>query len=180
MFPGGPLHNRGKRPHKYVTKSPGDESHHPPFNKVVHSSRREPLPSKSAVKPRCKATKLSSTKAANPVSVVVSRHATQAASLVQCLFLFNPFSPKDDDFSRPFGFKFGKPSAPEKKKKGVPAASQHSAISERLVYLTGIPKDASEEEVTNLVGSFGKINNVILIPCSGELSDPDEGQKVLI
>lgn len=59
------------------------------------------------------------------------------------------------------------------------AASQQSAISDRLVYLTGIPKDASEEEVTNLVGSFGKINNVILIPCSGEQRDEDEGQKVL-
>lgn len=59
------------------------------------------------------------------------------------------------------------------------AASQHS-ISDRLVYLTGIPTDASEEEVTNLVGSFGKINNVILIPCSGEQSDKDEGQKVQI
>lgn len=87
MVPGGPLHNRGKRPHDYVTKSPGDESHHPPFAKVVHSSRHEPLPSsKSAVKPRSKATKLSSTKAANSVGVViVSWHAPQAASLVQCL-----------------------------------------------------------------------------------------------
>lgn len=59
----------------------------------------------------------------------------------------------------------------------VTAASQH-AISDRLVYLTGIPKDASEEEVTSLVGSFGKINNVILIPSSGEQSEKDEGQKV--
>ncbi|TWW59498.1 zinc finger protein 638-like [Takifugu flavidus] len=141
-YAGGPLHNRGKRPHDYVTKSPGDESHHPPFAKVVHSSRHEPLPSsKSAVKPRSKASKLSSTKAANSNA---------------------------------------KPSAPEKKKKGVTAASQHSAISGRLVYLTDIPKDASEEEVTNLVGSFGKINNVILIPCSGEQSDPDEGQKASV
>lgn len=93
MVTGGPLHNRGKRPHDYVTKSPGDESHHPPFAKVVHSSRHEPLPSsKSAVKPRSKATKLSSTKAANSVGVIVSWHATQAASLVQCLY---PFSPND-------------------------------------------------------------------------------------
>lgn len=90
MVTGGPLYNRGKRPHDYVTKSPGDESHHPPFAKVVHSSRHEPpSSSKSAVKPRSKATKLSSTKAANSVGVVVSRHATQAASLLY------PFSPND-------------------------------------------------------------------------------------
>lgn len=79
---------------------------------------------------------------------------------------------------RPFVFKNAKPSAPEKKKKAASSSSQHS--SDRLVYLTGIPKDASEEEVTNLVGSFGKINNVILIPSSGEQSDADEGQKVLV
>lgn len=74
-------------------------------------------------------------------------------------------------------FQSAKPP-PEKKKKVGTAASQHSAISDRLVYLTGIPKDASEEEVTSLVGSFGKINNVILLPASGEQSDKDEGQKV--
>lgn len=72
MVTGGPLHNRGKRPHDYVTKSPGDESQHPPFAKVFHSSRHEPLPSrKIAVKPRRKATKLSSAKAANSVGVVI-------------------------------------------------------------------------------------------------------------
>ncbi|CAG06103.1 unnamed protein product [Tetraodon nigroviridis] len=54
------------------------------------------------------------------------------------------------------------------------------AGKERLVYLTGIPKDASEEEVTSLVGSFGKINNVILIPSSGEQSDKDEAQKASV
>lgn len=73
MFTGGPLHNRGKRPYDYVTKSLGDQGHHPPFAKVVRGSRHEPLPSgKGAVKPRSKATKLSSAKAANPVGVVVS------------------------------------------------------------------------------------------------------------
>lgn len=76
-----------------------------------------------------------------------------------------------------FVFQSAKPQ-PEKKKKVMTAASQHAAISDRLVYLTGIPKDASEEEVTSLVGSFGKINSVILIPSSGEQSDKDEGQKV--
>lgn len=73
MFPGGPLPNRGKRPYDYVTKSPADEGHHSPFAKVVHGSRHEPLPSgKGVVKPRSKATKLSSAKAANLVGVVGS------------------------------------------------------------------------------------------------------------
>lgn len=73
MFPGGPLHNRGKRPYDYVTKSLGDEGHHPPFAKVDHGSRQEPLPSgKGVVKHRSKAMKLASAKAPNPVSVVVS------------------------------------------------------------------------------------------------------------
>lgn len=58
-------------------------------------------------------------------------------------------------------------------------ASQDSSFAERLVYLTGIPTDASEQEVTDLVGSFGKINNVILMPCSEEESEKGEGQKVL-
>ena len=61
----------------------------------------------------------------------------------------------------------------------VTPASQYSSVAERLVYLTGIPKDASEQEVTDLLGSFGKINNVILMPCSDEESDSSEGQKVL-
>lgn len=58
-------------------------------------------------------------------------------------------------------------------------ASQGSFVSQRLVYLSGIPKDASEQEVTDLVGSFGKINNVVLMPCSEEESLKGEGQKVL-
>lgn len=49
---------------------------------------------------------------------------------------------------------------------------------DRLVYLTGIPTDASEQEVTDMVGAFGKINNVILMPCSEEESEKAQGQKV--
>lgn len=55
---------------------------------------------------------------------------------------------------------------------------QDWSVADRLVYLTGIPNDASEQEVTDLVGSFGKINNVILMPCSEEESEKNEGQKV--
>ncbi|XP_010752501.2 zinc finger protein 638-like isoform X1 [Larimichthys crocea] len=69
------------------------------------------------------------------------------------------------------------PSAKKKKKTATPG-SQDSSVADRLVYLTGIPKDASEQEVTGLVGSFGKINNVILMPCSEEESEKGEGQKV--
>lgn len=69
MYAGGPLHPRGKRPHDYVSKSPGAESHHPPA-KVGHSARHEPLPaSKDVVKPKSKTVKLSSAKAANLVGV---------------------------------------------------------------------------------------------------------------
>ncbi|XP_019939414.2 zinc finger protein 638-like isoform X2 [Paralichthys olivaceus] len=73
-----------------------------------------------------------------------------------------------------------KPPPAKKKKKMVTPASQYSSVAERLVYLTGIPKDASEQEVTDLLGSFGKINNVILMPCSEEESDSSEGQKASV
>ncbi|KAM4612055.1 uncharacterized protein ACJ7VT_012653 [Polymixia lowei] len=65
-------------------------------------------------------------------------------------------------------------SAPQAKKKKKAATSTSQTAASRLVYLTGIPTDASEQEVTNLVGSFGKINNVVLMPGSEE-----EGQKVI-
>lgn len=52
------------------------------------------------------------------------------------------------------------------------------SAAHRLVYLTGIPVDASEQEVTDLVRSFGKINNVILMSCSEEESEKSQGQKV--
>ncbi|XP_029293106.1 LOW QUALITY PROTEIN: zinc finger protein 638-like [Cottoperca gobio] len=61
-------------------------------------------------------------------------------------------------------------------KKKYPARSDPT---DRLVYLTGIPKDASEQEVTDLVGSFGKINNVTLMPGSEEESNK-EGQKASV
>ncbi|GAA6228710.1 zinc finger protein 638-like [Lates japonicus] len=73
-----------------------------------------------------------------------------------------------------------KPPPAKKKKKTVTPASQDSSIADRLVYLTGIPNDASEQEVTDLVGSFGKINNVILMPCSEEESEKGEGQKASV
>uniref|UniRef100_A0A3B4Y3M2 Matrin-type domain-containing protein n=3 Tax=Seriola lalandi dorsalis TaxID=1841481 RepID=A0A3B4Y3M2_SERLL len=73
-----------------------------------------------------------------------------------------------------------KPPLAKKKKRMVTPASQDSSVAERLVYLTGIPNDASEQEVTDLVGSFGKINNVILMPCSEEESKKGEGQKASV
>ncbi|XP_073333079.1 uncharacterized protein [Pagrus major] len=73
-----------------------------------------------------------------------------------------------------------KPPPAKKKKKLGPLGSQDSSVADRLVYLTGIPKDATEQEVTDLVGSFGKINNVILMPCSEEESKKGEGQKASV
>ncbi|XP_070778079.1 zinc finger protein 638-like [Enoplosus armatus] len=73
-----------------------------------------------------------------------------------------------------------KPPPAKKKKKTVTPASQDLSVANRLVYLTGIPKDASEQEVTDLVGSFGKINNVILMPCSEEEREKGEGQKASV
>ncbi|KAG7485982.1 hypothetical protein JOB18_022373 [Solea senegalensis] len=72
-----------------------------------------------------------------------------------------------------------KPSPAKKKKKAATPTSQDS-IGDRLVYLTGIPKDATEQEVTDLVSSFGTINNVILMPCSEEESEKPEGQKASV
>uniref|UniRef100_A0A665T5S5 Matrin-type domain-containing protein n=1 Tax=Echeneis naucrates TaxID=173247 RepID=A0A665T5S5_ECHNA len=68
----------------------------------------------------------------------------------------------------------------KKKKKMVTQACQDSSVADRLVYLSGIPSNASEQEVANLVGSFGRINNVILMPCSEEESKTGDGQKASI
>uniref|UniRef100_A0A3Q2PNA1 RNA-binding protein 20-like n=1 Tax=Fundulus heteroclitus TaxID=8078 RepID=A0A3Q2PNA1_FUNHE len=65
----------------------------------------------------------------------------------------------------------------KKKKKAAAPPSQGLSFADRLVYLTGIPVDATEQEVTDLVSSFGKINNVILLPCSEGESEKDQGQK---
>ncbi|XP_041838440.1 zinc finger protein 638 [Melanotaenia boesemani] len=73
-----------------------------------------------------------------------------------------------------------KPPPAKKKKKVVTPASQSSGVADRLVYLTGIPMDATEQEVTDLVGSFGKINNVILMPCSEEESEKHQGQRASV
>ncbi|XP_057698782.1 zinc finger protein 638-like isoform X2 [Corythoichthys intestinalis] len=72
------------------------------------------------------------------------------------------------------------PSPAKKKKKTVAPVSQDSTIAERLVYLTGIPEQATEEQVIKLVGSYGKINNVILIPLSQEESEKGDGQKASV
>lgn len=74
-------------------------------------------------------------------------------------------------------FQSAKPPPVKKKKKVVPVTTQESMFADRLVYLTGTPPDATEQEVTDLAGSFGKINNVILISCSEEDSK-QEGQQV--
>lgn len=71
-----------------------------------------------------------------------------------------------------------KPPPAKKKKKVVTPTTQDFSFVDRLVYLTGIPTDASEQEVTDMVGAFGKINNVILMPCSEEESEKGQGQKV--
>ncbi|MED6243889.1 hypothetical protein ATANTOWER_029324 [Ataeniobius toweri] len=72
-------------------------------------------------------------------------------------------------------------SLPVKKRKKVLAPSSQSlSFADRLVYLTGIPVDATEQEVTDLVSSFGKINNVILLPCSEEESEKGQGQKASV
>ncbi|XP_049577844.1 uncharacterized protein [Syngnathus scovelli] len=66
---------------------------------------------------------------------------------------------------------------PAKKKKTVAAASQDN-IAGPQVYLTGIPQEASEQEVTKFVTSFGKINNVVLMPSSEEDIEMGDGQKI--
>ncbi|XP_053713683.1 zinc finger protein 638-like isoform X2 [Synchiropus splendidus] len=67
---------------------------------------------------------------------------------------------------------------PAKKKKKV--ASPSSQEVECLLYLTGIPLDATEEDVTELVGSYGVINNVLLLPCTEEERQRGEGQKASV
>ncbi|XP_055078797.1 zinc finger protein 638 isoform X1 [Periophthalmus magnuspinnatus] len=55
---------------------------------------------------------------------------------------------------------------PAKKKKAVVPVAAHGP--ECLVYLMHIPKEATEQEVINLAGSFGPINNVLLMPSPDE------------
>nr|XP_057944397.1 zinc finger protein 638-like [Doryrhamphus excisus]XP_057944405.1 zinc finger protein 638-like [Doryrhamphus excisus] len=71
-------------------------------------------------------------------------------------------------------------SSPAKKKNASTPASSDSSVAERLVYLTGIPKQATEQEVTKLVASYGKINNVILMPCTEEESEKGDGLKASV
>ncbi|XP_029912492.1 zinc finger protein 638-like [Myripristis murdjan] len=69
-----------------------------------------------------------------------------------------------------------KPPSAKKKKKVATSSSQSSAVAARLVYLTGIPLDASEQEVNDLVASFGKINNVVLMPGSEDEDEAENGK----
>ncbi|XP_054634763.1 zinc finger protein 638-like isoform X2 [Dunckerocampus dactyliophorus] len=71
-------------------------------------------------------------------------------------------------------------SPPAKKKNASTPASSDSSVADRLVYLTGIPNQATEQEVTKLVASYGKINNVILMPCSEEESEKGDGLKASV
>uniref|UniRef100_A0A1A8DYW7 Matrin-type domain-containing protein n=1 Tax=Nothobranchius kadleci TaxID=1051664 RepID=A0A1A8DYW7_NOTKA len=75
---------------------------------------------------------------------------------------------------------FVKPPPLKKKKKAVAPASLGPSVADRLVFLTNIPKDATEQEVNDLAGSFGKINNVVLMPCSEEEGEKDQGQKASV
>ncbi|XP_034045284.1 zinc finger protein 638-like isoform X2 [Thalassophryne amazonica] len=77
--------------------------------------------------------------------------------------------------------KDGDASPPAKKKKKVVTTTlQSTPTANRLIYLTGIPLDASEQDITDLVASFGKINNVILMPGSEEEGEKNEGQKASV
>ncbi|XP_035772431.1 uncharacterized protein LOC102790544 [Neolamprologus brichardi] len=101
-----------------------------------------------------------------------SKHGSSQPS-TKSLKALNKHGPKTAKMS-------AKPPPAKKKKKTVTPASQDSqSVANRLVYLTGIPEDASEQEVTDLVGAFGKINNVILMPRSEE-SEKGQGQKASV
>ncbi|CAN9510699.1 unnamed protein product [Ophioblennius macclurei] len=78
------------------------------------------------------------------------------------------------------GAKTAVKAPPAKKKKVVTPSPKDSLVCDRLVYLTGIPNDASEQEVTDLACSFGKINNVILIPSCEDESKKALGQKASV
>ncbi|XP_055014104.1 zinc finger protein 638 isoform X4 [Boleophthalmus pectinirostris] len=65
---------------------------------------------------------------------------------------------------------------PAKKKKVTAPVPAHGP--DCLVYLTHIPKEATEQEVINLAGSFGPINNVLLMPSLEE--EEDHGQQASV
>ncbi|XP_078138864.1 uncharacterized protein LOC139914575 [Centroberyx gerrardi] len=144
-----------KRPHDDPTKRPVGASRHPSSSASKMGQRSKTGPFQSSMKALTKMGIKPGTKMTKTAS------AKAAAS-------------KDPDTS-------AKPP-PAKKKKKVATPSQSSTAAARLVYLTGIPADASEQEVTDLVGSFGKINNVVLMPgCEGEGErEKGEGQKASV
>ncbi|KAF7654389.1 hypothetical protein LDENG_00070690 [Lucifuga dentata] len=59
----------------------------------------------------------------------------------------------------------------------TPTFQSSQSIAAHPVYLKGIPVDTSEQEVSDLEGSSGKINNVVVLMSSSGEEDKDEGQK---
>ncbi|XP_061581732.1 uncharacterized protein LOC133447198 isoform X2 [Cololabis saira] len=149
-----------ERSHRF--ESPLPRSHSPPYKPRAASSR-DPRPERSS---RESAGSLPGRGVKRPHDDSSKASASQ------------PF-PKSIKASAKPGTKTAKMAVkapPPQKKKVVVIPAPH----DRLVYLTGIPADASEQELTDLVGSFGKINNVTLMPCSEEESEKEQGQKASV
>lgn len=166
----------GKRPHDHSSNFPSDSSRQSskggngPKSGTAAPSQTLAKPPKSETKPAAKAAKTSSTKTPDKVGgllkgVQFEIKMSCVVSIWVCPHLNSWWALL---WTNPNIFQSAKPPPAKKKKKVVPAATQESPFVDRLVYLTGIPPDATEQEVTALAGSFGKINNVILISCSEE------------
>ncbi|XP_043969386.1 uncharacterized protein LOC122829136 isoform X1 [Gambusia affinis] len=177
---------RHPRPHYHTdhghwNKYPYSGSHGP------HYSHREPWPdrrhressgdfSHHGVKhPHDALTKISGDRSRNPSSSAAGHGSKHAATKPSTKTIKPTQKPATKTT------KVAVKNLPVKKKKKVAGpASQGTPLADRLVYLTGIPIDATEQEVTDLVSSFGKINNVILLPCSEEESEKGQGQKASV
>ncbi|XP_077426807.1 uncharacterized protein LOC144055055 isoform X2 [Vanacampus margaritifer] len=109
-----------------------------------------------------------------------SKHGTYLSSTKTVKKSTKPWTTTNKTTSDKAADPLSNPQPAKKKKKTVAPTSQDSSTACRLVYLTGIPKEATEQEVTKLVSSYGKINNVILIPCSEEESEKGQGQKASV
>ncbi|XP_056136285.1 zinc finger protein 638-like [Lampris incognitus] len=76
--------------------------------------------------------------------------------------------------TEPATFQTPKVQPSKKKKKAATPVSQAPVAASCQVSLTGIPKNASEQEVSDMVGAFGKFDNLVLTPGSEEEGEKDK------
>ncbi|XP_062333552.1 uncharacterized protein LOC134033424 [Osmerus eperlanus] len=72
------------------------------------------------------------------------------------------------------------PPPAKKKKKKHAATAAAGVLPSRLVYLSGLPADASKQEVGKVVESFGKIRSITLHPCPAQGEAQEASAKAVV